>query len=159
MCKRCRIASSVRLCLSAISVTLFPASTNSRNCLSSSGPHGRLALRAPLIIRPAISLCAGSSDKRLHDVVPIEHRSQTFHSQLPVAWSALKVFSRRRLTIHKSKQLYRTAIQSRERQIRSRAGCAPLLTSEAAYSLPLASVSPGGPDTSGHFLHHMKSLD
>ena len=37
-----RTAATVRLCLSAISVMLFPASTISRSCLSSSGPHGRL---------------------------------------------------------------------------------------------------------------------
>jgi len=53
-CKRSRIADSVRPCLSAISVTLFPASTNSRSRFSSSGSHRRLALRAPLIIRPAV---------------------------------------------------------------------------------------------------------
>jgi len=47
---RVRTAATVRLCLSAISVMLFPASTISRSCLSSSGPHGRLGFWAPAII-------------------------------------------------------------------------------------------------------------
>jgi hypothetical protein len=141
MCKRCRIASSVRLCLSAISVTLFPASTNSRNCLSSSGPHGRLALRAPLIVRPAVSLCAGSADKRLHDVVPIELRSQTFHSQLRVAWSGLKVVPRRRLTIHNSTQLYRMAITGTADSFQSWLRAAPGIASGNPYRMASTQIN------------------
>ena len=45
-----RTAKTVRLSFSAMIVTLFPASTISRNCLSSSGSHGRLAFFAPRII-------------------------------------------------------------------------------------------------------------
>src|SRR5258707_15235367 len=59
---RPRTAISVRLSLSAIIVGLFPASTISRNCLSSSGPQRRsLALLA--VIRPTVSPCAALFDQ------------------------------------------------------------------------------------------------
>ncbi len=50
---RPRTAPTVRLSLSAIIVGLFPASTISRNCLSSSGSQRRRRLRA--LIPPAVS--------------------------------------------------------------------------------------------------------
>ena len=49
--RRCRTAISVRLSLSAINLRLFPASTISRNSLSSSGSHGRFLLK--IILRRA----------------------------------------------------------------------------------------------------------
>jgi hypothetical protein len=52
MLARARTAGTVRLSLCAMMKTLFPASAISRSCLSSSGFHGRLALRAPKIISP-----------------------------------------------------------------------------------------------------------
>ena len=65
---RPRTAPTVRLSLSAIIVGLFPASTMSRNCLSSSGSQRRRWLRA--LIPPAVSLCAA-----LFDPVHARHRS------------------------------------------------------------------------------------
>ena len=50
---RPRTAPTVRLSLSAIIVGFFPASTSSRNCLSSSGSQRRRRLRA--LIPPAVS--------------------------------------------------------------------------------------------------------
>ena len=131
-CKRSRIAVSVRPCLSAISVTLFPASTNSRSCFSSSGSHRRLALRVPLIIRPAVLRDADLSGQArarrrsyrapLADVPRSAPRRGVRAQYIPQDAPGVLNGTHQRILIriiHDSTELYRMAIQSREGQIRS----------------------------------------